>query len=173
MVLDRRKAAIFAVAFSLRALLFVAFPFLPDILTGRVEISTPVTSFKRRTPCQAGLYSCHLSANVLISSRRPIPIQSQRISLRWRCILSGTSLSSLNCVFQHSDPPGAVVASFILPHTYRCISHNDITRLHCIGLGGGSCSHEDCRIPALRKRETFQVTQAGKMGHISNRSSVS
>jgi phosphatidylinositol glycan class U len=34
-------------AAALRLVLFVAFPQLPDLLTGRVEISTPVTSFKR------------------------------------------------------------------------------------------------------------------------------
>lgn len=44
----RGKAAIFASAALLRLLLFVVVPGLPDLLTGRVEISTPVTSFKRR-----------------------------------------------------------------------------------------------------------------------------
>lgn len=33
----------------LRLALFTLFPGLPDLLTGRVEISTPVTSFKRCT----------------------------------------------------------------------------------------------------------------------------
>lgn len=44
----RGKAGIFAGAAILRLVLFVAFPSLPDLLTSRVEISTPVTSFKRR-----------------------------------------------------------------------------------------------------------------------------
>ena len=48
MVIDRRKATLFGVAVALRLLLCLAFPSLPDLLTGRVEISTPVTSFKRR-----------------------------------------------------------------------------------------------------------------------------
>lgn len=48
MVIDRRKAALFGAASALRLLLFLGFPSLPDLLTGRVEISTPVTSFKRR-----------------------------------------------------------------------------------------------------------------------------
>lgn len=43
----RGKAGLFAGAALLRLVLFVAFPGLPDLLTGRVEISTPVTSFKR------------------------------------------------------------------------------------------------------------------------------
>ncbi len=47
MVIDRRKAALFVAASALRLLLFLGFPSLPDLLTGRVEISTPVTSFKR------------------------------------------------------------------------------------------------------------------------------
>jgi hypothetical protein len=39
---------LFVAAAALRLVLFTAFPGLPDILTGRVEISTPATSFKRR-----------------------------------------------------------------------------------------------------------------------------
>ena len=47
MVIDRRKALLFSAASVLRFALALVFPGLPDILTGRVEISTPVTSFKR------------------------------------------------------------------------------------------------------------------------------
>jgi GPI-anchor transamidase subunit U len=47
MSIDRRKTAIFGAAAAVRLLLFTSFPALPDLLTGRVEISTPVTSFKR------------------------------------------------------------------------------------------------------------------------------
>ncbi|KAJ2955935.1 hypothetical protein NQ176_g11355 [Zarea fungicola] len=49
----RNKAGVFVGAALLRFLLFTAFPRLPDLLTGRVEISTPVTSFKR---LQEGLF---------------------------------------------------------------------------------------------------------------------
>ncbi|KAG5999956.1 hypothetical protein E4U43_001758 [Claviceps pusilla] len=49
----RGKAGVYAGAALLRLLLAVAFPGLPDLLTGRVEISTPVTSFKR---LQEGLF---------------------------------------------------------------------------------------------------------------------
>lgn len=45
------KTGVYAAAAALRLLLFVSFPGLPDLLTGRVEISTPVTSFKRREFC--------------------------------------------------------------------------------------------------------------------------
>ncbi|KAI9797708.1 MAG: hypothetical protein M1833_005369 [Piccolia ochrophora] len=47
MTIDRRKAALFAAATVLRLFLAIAFPALPELLAGRVEISTPVTSFKR------------------------------------------------------------------------------------------------------------------------------
>ncbi|KAM0282343.1 hypothetical protein ACHAQH_003022 [Verticillium albo-atrum] len=47
------KAGLFLAAAALRLVLFVGFPRLPDLLTGRVEISTPVTSFKR---LQEGLF---------------------------------------------------------------------------------------------------------------------
>jgi hypothetical protein len=47
MSIDRRKAALFGAAAAVRLLLFTSFPGLPDLLTARVEISTPVTSFKR------------------------------------------------------------------------------------------------------------------------------
>ncbi|KAI0020731.1 PIG-U-domain-containing protein [Xylariomycetidae sp. FL0641] len=46
-------AGLYAAAAALRLALFTFFPGLPDLLTGRVEISTPVTSFKR---LQEGLF---------------------------------------------------------------------------------------------------------------------
>lgn len=48
MPVDRRKAFVFGAALALRLALLVLFPSLPDLLTGRVEVSTPVNSFKRR-----------------------------------------------------------------------------------------------------------------------------
>jgi phosphatidylinositol glycan class U len=47
MSIDRRKATLFGAAAAVRLLLFTGFPGLPDLMTSRVEISTPVTSFKR------------------------------------------------------------------------------------------------------------------------------
>lgn len=47
MLVNRRQAAVFGAAVLLRLLLWVLFPSLPDLLTGRVEVSTPVSSFKR------------------------------------------------------------------------------------------------------------------------------
>ncbi|KAI0126608.1 PIG-U-domain-containing protein [Xylariales sp. AK1849] len=46
-------AGLYIAAAAFRLLLFTAFPGLPDLLTGRVEISTPVNSFKR---FQEGLF---------------------------------------------------------------------------------------------------------------------
>lgn len=43
------KTLLFTTAALLRVLLVLTFPGLPDILTARVEISTPVSSFKRCT----------------------------------------------------------------------------------------------------------------------------
>ncbi|KAJ5503352.1 GPI transamidase subunit PIG-U [Penicillium fimorum] len=53
MAVDRRRIAVFGAAFVLRLLLTCLFPSLPGLLTGRVEISTPVNSFKR---LQEGLF---------------------------------------------------------------------------------------------------------------------
>ncbi|KAK4100755.1 PIG-U-domain-containing protein [Parathielavia hyrcaniae] len=53
MVTPGRTAGLFAGAAVLRLAIFTLLPKLPDLLTGRVEISTPVTSFKR---LQEGLF---------------------------------------------------------------------------------------------------------------------
>lgn len=45
---EHPKTILFASAAALRLLLTVAFPALPDLLTLRAEISTPVNGFKRR-----------------------------------------------------------------------------------------------------------------------------
>ena len=45
--MGRQKVLLFATAAALRLSLYLGFPTLPDLLGGRVEISTPVTSFKR------------------------------------------------------------------------------------------------------------------------------
>jgi phosphatidylinositol glycan class U len=42
-----RTAGLFAGAAALRLAIFTLLPGLPELLTGRVEISTPVTSFHR------------------------------------------------------------------------------------------------------------------------------
>jgi len=46
--MDKQKALIFGTAIAIRLILFIAFPSLPTILTNRVEISTPVSSYERR-----------------------------------------------------------------------------------------------------------------------------
>ncbi|KAJ9640223.1 hypothetical protein H2204_003448 [Knufia peltigerae] len=52
-VLDRKTIGIYAGAVCLRLLVFFVFPALPDFLSTQVEISTPVSSFKR---LQEGLF---------------------------------------------------------------------------------------------------------------------
>jgi GPI-anchor transamidase subunit U len=59
MSIDRRKAALFGAAAAVRLLLFTSFTGLPDLLTGRVEISTPVTSFKRCRSWTCVLFENH------------------------------------------------------------------------------------------------------------------
>lgn len=51
--MDKRSISVIAGGVLLRLLLFTAFPSLPTLLGHRVEISTPVTSFKR---LQEGLF---------------------------------------------------------------------------------------------------------------------
>ncbi|OAL74394.1 GPI transamidase component PIG-U [Trichophyton violaceum] len=53
MPIDRRKLCVFGAAVALRLVLILLFPGLPDLLTGRVEVSTPISSFKR---LQEGLF---------------------------------------------------------------------------------------------------------------------
>ena len=48
MALKKEHLWLLALAGLLRLALFAFFPELADLLAGRVEISTPVTSFKRR-----------------------------------------------------------------------------------------------------------------------------
>lgn len=52
-IMGRQSLLVIIVAVALRLVLFAAFPSLPNLLTNRVEISTPVTSFKR---LQEGLF---------------------------------------------------------------------------------------------------------------------
>lgn len=54
---DHPKTLLYSVGAVLRILLAIAFPGLPDLLTSRVEISTPINSFKR---CMR--ISCRLKA---------------------------------------------------------------------------------------------------------------
>lgn len=49
---DSKKKLIYATALALRLALF-SFPSVANTLVERVELSTPVTSFKRRNQCSA------------------------------------------------------------------------------------------------------------------------
>jgi GPI-anchor transamidase subunit U len=54
MPVDRRKVVLYVVAANLRLVLFLIFSGIPDLLTGQVEVSTPLNSFKR---CMANAHS--------------------------------------------------------------------------------------------------------------------
>lgn len=89
MPLDKQKALLFGIAAALRLFLFVAFPSLPDLLTDRVEVSTPVTSFKRRMSRRR---SRCLRLSIVLTRRSTggsIPLQAQCVPLRWRRLPSG------------------------------------------------------------------------------------
>ena len=49
MAQETRKQLLFSAAALLRLAIFFGFPLLPEFLAGRVEISTPVSSFRRCT----------------------------------------------------------------------------------------------------------------------------
>ena len=76
MSIDRRKAAIFGIAAVVRLLLFTSFPGLPDLLTARVEISTPVTSFKR---CRANPVA-HLSRSLHLTVQEGLFLYNHNVS---------------------------------------------------------------------------------------------
>lgn len=81
---SQHRLLLFAAAAAVRLLLFTLFPTLPDVLAGRVEVSTPVTSFKRRMSCHVYL---GLSLPLLTprSPRRSLPLHAQCLALRrWR-----------------------------------------------------------------------------------------
>jgi hypothetical protein len=78
MSIDRRKATLFGAAAAVRLLLFTGFPGLPDLLTARVEISTPVTSFKR---CRIFVPRQLVLKLTSDSTGGAVPLQSQRVSL--------------------------------------------------------------------------------------------
>ena len=65
MALGQRKVLLYTAAAALRLLLFLGFPSLTDFLAGRVEISTPVTGFKRCTLCSSDAVPFTSSANLL------------------------------------------------------------------------------------------------------------
>lgn len=61
--MDKQKFLLFGVAAAIRLLLFTAFPSLPTILTNRVEISTPISSYKRRMFSPQLDYDCRIRVN--------------------------------------------------------------------------------------------------------------
>lgn len=73
----KRLQGLYLAATVLRLVLFFAFPGLPELVAGRVEVSTPVTSFKRCMTPLLPLGHPHGSvpADYLDSTRGPVPLQ--------------------------------------------------------------------------------------------------
>lgn len=115
MPIDRRKAAVIAAAITLRIVVFVFLPRLPDLLTGQVEVSTPISSFKR---LQEGLYLYTRNASpyeggVFHQSPLLLPIFSLLpmrgwISLAVGFLYTGIDLANARALAQIADSGEAV-----------------------------------------------------------------
>jgi hypothetical protein len=74
---------LFGSAAAVRLLLPWAFPGLPDLLSGRVELSTPVTGFKRCMRLPTHRYQKHSETELTFcySARRSLSIQPWAITI--------------------------------------------------------------------------------------------
>ena len=84
---------LFGSAAAVRLLLSWAFPGLPGLLSGRVELSTPVTGFKRcmRLPTPRHQQDSRAESSFRSSARRSLPIQPWIVPLRRRCLPPGSA----------------------------------------------------------------------------------
>lgn len=143
MSIDRRKTILFGAAAAVRLLLFTGFPGLPDLLTARVEISTPVTSFKR---CKYFAADPLDSKLILNSTGGTIPLQSQRLTLRWGCLPPGSP---------SPDP-------FRTPSKLLNLPNLHIPAVHFSGFIERQCSHEYSGVGGSWILETLHVTEEGQ-----------
>lgn len=90
MDLKWKRESLWAVAIIVRTLPAIAFPSVAELLAGRVEVSTPVNSFKR---CELQPGRLTIQLTLFYSTRRPLPLRKRGFTLRWRCLLSGTLCS--------------------------------------------------------------------------------
>ena len=92
---EHPKTILVASAAALRLLLVVAFPALPDLLTLRAEISTPVNGFKR---CMWGMDGNALAPLARKEPRAEIVIQCKRVcsftSVAWIRMMAASSTRS-------------------------------------------------------------------------------
>jgi hypothetical protein len=89
MMLDQHQPLLlYGAAAAVRLLLSTAFPSLPTLLAGRVEVSTPVSSFKRRMDPNDVHVFFVIAANTRCSARRPLSIYPQCVSVRRWCLPS-------------------------------------------------------------------------------------
>lgn len=65
------RESLWAVAIVIRTLPAIAFSSIAELLAHRVEVSTPVNSFKR---CEGSLFDWNSSLTALQSARRSLPL---------------------------------------------------------------------------------------------------
>lgn len=141
MALDSQEALLYGGAAALRLVLFTVFPALPSLLAGRVEVSTPVTSFKRcrSHPLPVERYDAWQPADLYSSAGRPLPIHPQCLSLRRRPLPPGT------------PPAAAFLAAtgpLVLPNRYRHRLHRGGSPQR-VCLGSGCSEWEGCCLQAV------------------------
>ncbi|KAK5126552.1 hypothetical protein LTR85_009486 [Meristemomyces frigidus] len=149
---DHPKTVLFGSAAALRILLAVTFSGLPDLLTGRVEISTPVNSFKRLQeglflyergldPYDGGIFH---QAPLLLPLFSLLPSSSTWIGrLASILLFTGLDLLTADCLYQIAESSAAHTSRlFSSPRkdrTWHPISvaavylFNPFTLLTCLG----------------------------------------
>lgn len=152
----KRPQGLFLTAAILRLVLFYAFPGLPELVAGRVEVSTPVNSFKRCTcPNRTGEA---VFSNVARSTRRTLSLQPQCIALRWRSL-----------------PPSAIAATALFPPAeFRFDSVTHVPPIYRGGSTERECSYNNRGIRGSRVNPAVQLAaQEQKMERSGGRFAVS
>lgn len=149
---DHQKTVLFSSAAALRVLLFLWFPFLPNSLTARVELSTATNSYKR---LQEGLFlyergvdpydgGVFYQAPLLLPLFSLLPAPSTWVGTLASVLLyTSLDIISANCLY-HIAKSGAAYRSrlFTTPRidrTWRPVSvaaiylFNPLTLLTCLG----------------------------------------
>ncbi|CAK4032806.1 Phosphatidylinositol glycan anchor biosynthesis class U [Lecanosticta acicola] len=149
---DHPKAVLFTSAATLRLLLALTFPGLPDLLTGRVEISTPVNSFKRLQeglflyergldPYDGGIFH---QAPLLLPLFSFLPSPTTVLGkIAGILLYTGVDLASADCIFDIASSSVAVASSlYVSPRAARAWKpaspaaaylFNPFTILACLG----------------------------------------
>ncbi|WPG97243.1 hypothetical protein R9X50_00001500 [Acrodontium crateriforme] len=137
---EHPKAVLLGAAATLRILLALVFPQLPALLTGRVEISTPVNSFKR---LQEGLYlyekgldpyngGVFHQAPLLLPLFSLLPSSATWLgSLTSIILYTALDLITANCIFRIAQSGAALISrTFTSPRQDRAWSAASITAIY-------------------------------------------